>query len=162
MEELLKELEEAKAKIAEIEEKIKEKQEEEKAGRWKPENGEYYYYVSGCGEVQRSTFKELNSWDIECFKFGNCFETEDEAKFALEKLKVIAELKRFAEPKDRKWDNFNKHFFIIYGFCDEKISVHSYITEKKKDIYFESREKALEAIKAVGEERLKKYYFEVE
>lgn len=162
MEDLRKELEEAKAKIAEIEKKIKEKQEEEKAGRWKPDSGEYYYYVSGCGEVQRSTFKELNSWDIECFEFGNCFETEEEAKFILEKLKVIAELKKYAEPKDRVWDGNNNHYFIYYDVIDGKIEINFRTIIKLPTIHFESEVKAKEAIEAVGEDRIKKYYLEVE
>lgn len=105
MEDLRKELEEAKAKIEEIEKKLTQKE----SGVWKPEYGQKYWLITDDGEVVWNNYS--NSQNTR-YLMGNCFKTEDEAKFALEKLKVIAELKRFAEPKDRVWDGDNNHYFI--------------------------------------------------
>lgn len=155
MEDLRKELEEAKAKIAEIEKKLA----QEESGFWKPETGEMYWFVMDEGKVAWNNYS--NSHNTR-YLMGNCFKTEEEAKFAREKLKVIAELKKFAEPKKREWDGCNDHYCIYYYIYEEKIKIDSYTVSKLPIIYFESKEKAIEAIEAVGEDRIKKYYLEVE
>lgn len=55
--------------------------------RWKPENGEMYWYVWHDGSVCWCYF--TGSSDERHFKFGNCFKTEAEAKAAAEKVKAL-------------------------------------------------------------------------
>lgn len=158
MEELLKELEEAKAKIAEIEKKIEEKKSE--TGRWKPEEGDKYWFINDIGDIYKSEWNNVNI-DKERYSIGNYYRTKEEANFAIEKLKVIAELKEFAEPKDRKWDGIISHYFFCYDYDEEEIAI-SYNCYWKGTIYFESEEKAQQAIDAVGEERVAKYLLGVD
>ena len=168
MEELLKELEEAKKKITEnekkimeIEKKIEEKLEKEKSGRWKPQKGDIYWFISNIGCISKGQW-DNHSVDRERYLVGNCFKTKEEAEFAAEKLKVIAELKEFAEPKDAVWDGTKFHCFITWDFWEGGISVKSICTYKGNDIYFSTREDAEKAIAEVGEERVKKYYLQME
>ena len=158
MEELLKELEEAKRKIADIEKKIEEKKTE--TGRWKPRKADNYWFISGDAQVTKDLWTN-HFIDSMRYKIGNCYKTESEANFAIEKLKVIAELKEYEEPKSRAWDGIISHYFIYYDYNREKIAI-SYNDYYKGGIYFESEEKAKQAIDAIGEDRIKKYYLEVE
>lgn len=161
MEELLKELEEAKAKIAEIEKKIEKEQEKEKGRRWKPQEGDIYWFISNSGLVGSSQW-DNHYIDRERYLIGNCFKTKEDAEFAAEKLKVIAELKEFAESKDVVWDGTKSHCLITWDFWEGGISVKSICTYKGNDIYFSTRKDAEKAIAEVGKERVKKYYLQVE
>ena len=96
-------------------------------------------------------------------RFGNVFLTEEDAKFASERLKVIAELKKYAKKfSDEEWLNqsIEKHY-IIFDYEDHVINIGYVCVTKVSDIYFESEEKAQEAIESVGEDRVKKYYLGV-
>lgn len=159
MEELLKELEEAKQKIADIEKKIEEKKVE--TGRWKPKEKEGYCFINSCGQVTYDVWSN-HCVDNKRYNIGNLFKTEAEATFAIEKLKVIAELKEYEEPKSRAWDGIISHYFIYYDYNREKIAITYNDYYKGGGIYFESEEKARQAIDAIGEDRIKKYYLEVE
>ena len=133
---------------------------EPESRRWKPKRGQTYYFITGTGEIISNTWNE-GYYDILRFAVGNVFETKEEAEFEVERLKVIAELKEFAEPEDREWDGQTNHFHISgYGDSDT-ISIFSCEVVKTPTIYFESVEEAQEAIKAVGEDRIKKYYLRV-
>jgi hypothetical protein len=76
----------------------------------------------------------------------------------------MAELEQYAEPKYRCWNGENGHWYITYIVKNEEIKIICAIAyyRKHNDIYFESEKKVREAIKAVGWERIKKYYLEVE
>jgi hypothetical protein len=159
MEELLKELEELKQKIADIENKIAKKKVE--TGRWKPEEGDTYWFINDIGDICKSTWDNVNT-DRKRYLIGNCYQTKEECEFAKEKLKVIAELKEYAEPKDRAWDGTNIHYYICCSYTPFKeVGIICTNCVKRNEIYFETKEKALQAIDAVGEERIKKYYLEV-
>lgn len=159
MEELLKELAEAEQKIAEIEKKIEEKKAE--TGRWKPKEGEAYWSIDSCGQVMYDIWHNYLI-DSMRYKIDNCYKTEEEAEFVAEKLKVIAELKEFAEPKNRVWDGMNYHYYFSFDYQTNKVVLDVNWQTKRSHIYFESKAKARQAINAVGEKRIKKYYLEVE
>jgi hypothetical protein len=159
MEELLKELEEVKQKIADIEKKIEEKKME--TGRWKPEEGDTYWFVTLYGQAAHDI------WDNELidnkrYEIGDLFKTKEEAEFAIEKLKVIAELKEYEEPKDREWDGVNLHYYFYYNCGMKEIGIACNYSFKSEHIYFESKEKAEQAIDSIDEKRIKKYYLEVQ
>lgn len=160
MEELLKELAEAKQKIAEIEKKIEEKQAE--TGRWKPEVGDRYWFINSYGQAAHEIWNN-NRIDNDRYEIGNLFKTKAEANSAIEKLKVIAKLKEYAEPKNRAWDGSNLHYFICYNHTPfNEVGIVCTNCVKRNEIYFETKEKAQQAIDAVGEQRIAKFYLEVE
>lgn len=147
----------------EYDEKIAKLQEEPKTGRrWKPENEEEYYYLSEHGEIIVA-FWDNYLIDNDRYAIGNCFKTKEEAEFMVEKLKVLVELKEYADD-EQEWEYDNCHWHIGYNPNTECIKVGYFIFTKSIpfNIYFSSEEQAQKCIDAIGEERLKKYYFCVE
>lgn len=61
-----------------------------KEKRWKPENGEMYWYFWNDGTACWGNFTGTS--DERRFKFGNCFKTEEEAISA-----TVAKLKEPAQ-----------------------------------------------------------------
>ena len=57
--------------------------------------------------------------------------------------------------------NFNKYYIIFDNSVDKIIFPCCNYMQNQGTIYFESKELALKAIEEVGEERLKKYIFNV-
>lgn len=140
----------------------KAKKAEKKA--WKPEKEEYCCYITDSGHVEGSTWSNILDWR-ESYAIGNCFPTKEAAEFAVEKLKVIAELKRFAEEHNEEIDwkaPMQQKVNLAYSHEFNRIEHNILGSWQSNDIYFSSVEIANAAIEAIGEERLKKYYFEVE
>lgn len=141
--------------------------EEPKGKVYKPKPQEMYYFLAGDGTPTAD--HNLDDGSVEKFiSIGNCFETGEEAKHMVEKLKVIKELRDFAlENNNEKIDWRDKcigKYFITYDFYDEEISIASYTFRNflPFEIYFTSKEIAQKAIKTIGEYRIKKYYFDIE
>lgn len=86
----------------------------------------------------------------------------------VEKLKVIHELQKFAYENNEKeidWNDAKQYKqFLIYDVDDKEIYIDSSIYYKSElfNIYFTSLDIAREAIKTIGENRIKKYYFDIE
>lgn len=144
--------------------KLVEKANKPKSKVWKPENREEYYFIWGRG----ITDGVWSGYDIDenRYSIGNCFKTEEEAQNAVERLKIRAELQRFAdehnEPID--WKNRNTaKWYIRFNYDDEIVEWSPVRTARDTfQIYFSSEEVARAAVQAVGEERIKKYLFGVE
>lgn len=54
--------------------------------RWKPKDGETYYFIYSHGEVQEWEW-DGDYYDIERYKLGVCFQTEEQAKEASKRVK---------------------------------------------------------------------------
>lgn len=121
-----------------------------------------YYCLDAIGEASQSIWYDEKK-DKNRLSIGNVFLTKENAEFAIERLKVIAELKKYAkEFSDEEWQNqsMGKHY-ITFNYEDHAIKIGYLCYLKGNDIYFETKEKAQEAIKWVGEDRVKKYYLGV-
>lgn len=140
-----------------LKERIAELEEQEKDEQGLPQYDYKYWYVDFDGSVS-STFYDNNHYiDRYHQEIGNLFQTKDEAEFAVEKLKVEAELRKYSGPA-------SEGSAYIYRLADTNqigLGVKFY-SQSQGTIYFESAEKAKQAIEAVGEERIKKYLFGVE
>ena len=86
----------------------------------------------------------------------------------VEKFKVIRELQKFANENNEKeidWKNKTQcKYYLVYDTKDEDLYV-DYTTYSKREpfnIYFTSSKIAKKAIEEIGEDRIKKYYFNVE
>ena len=130
--------------------------------RWKPAYGERYYAITnGTGKVDPLTWKN-DDYDFDALSIGNVFHTEEEAKFEVERLKVITELKAFAEKNNDEIDWANTltwKYYIGYLYEFDKVVANGIKQILHNDTYFSSMEIAKRAIETVGENRLKKYYF---
>ena len=131
---------------------------------WDLKNGDVYYFLTSYGYVMKTVWVNTDA-DNEKLSIGNAFLTEEDAEFARERLKVITELKRYAkEFSDEDWARGScvKKYYIYYNWSKGKVFAnYNYYVSYGNQLLFESGEKAQEAIDAVGEERIKKYYFGV-
>lgn len=134
--------------------------------RWKPKDGDPYYYIMGDGDVGRTTYYRHSLCDMGRITINNYFKTEEEAEFAVEKAKVYLELKNFADENNEpiNWNNpLQEKFYIMWDY--EKCSIiytYSCWMKTLDAIYFSSKKLANQAIETVGEDRIKKYLFGVE
>lgn len=141
---------------------------EEENKYWEPQRGEKYYYISIYKEGANGTKNAGYYIDSFNFSVGNCFKTKEEAEHMVEKLKVIHELQKFAfENNEEKIDwNDTKQYkrFLVYDTDDKEICVdyRTYVKNEPFNIYFTSFNLARQAIKTIGEDRIKKYYFDIE
>ena len=140
---------------------------EEKKKYWTPKEKEKYFYIEDCMGV--SDDRNVQAPIDYCrFNIGNFFKTKIEAEHILEKLKVIHELQKFAYENNEgeiDWKNFNQcKYYLVYDTKDEDLYVDYtvYCESEPFNIYFTSFDIARKAIKTIGEDRIKKYYFNVE
>ena len=148
---LQEELKALKERIAELEELVKEEQEF-------PQDGDKYWLIEETLGVSRYAWAG-DDFDNKLLSVGNVFRTKQQAEFAIEKLKVEAELRKYSKP----FEPMENNFYIVFDASDVSVDVW-YVSYSKIQgaIYFESKKKAIEAIETVGEERIKKYIFGVE
>ena len=148
---LLNRIEEMEKELAELKSKVKE-------GPKFPEYGDTYWCIDASGIVYANEFEGIQA-DRNILEIGNVFKTAEGAEFAVEKLKVEAELREFSRPfeyGENCTEFYYDHDFGRIMFCTLTAS------QTQGAIYFESREKAQQAVYTVGEDHIKKYLFGVE
>ena len=148
---LQEELKALKERIAELEEQAKEEQEF-------PKMGDIYWRIDDRGSVDNCMYNNYYT-DNHRQAIGNFFKTKEQAEFAVEKLKVEAELRKFSRPFE--YGKFNYYLLFDIDGNNFRTDVTSYCPSQGA-IYFESEEKAQQAISTVGEDRIKKYIFGME
>lgn len=145
------EIKSLKKRIAELEEQVEQEKEF-------PQDGDTYFFVDNYAEVMGSVWHG-DDYDQGRSSIDNVFKTKGQAEFAVEKLKVEAELRKFSKPFEL--GSFNHYIFLDTGSDYLDVDSLSYC-HSQGTIHFESEEKAQQAIEAVGEDRIKKYIFGVE
>lgn len=140
---------------------------EEKKKWWEPKVNEQYFYIRSTGIVDYNNC-DNDKVDKLFQSFGNCFQTEEQAEFMAEKLRVIHELEKFAFENNEEeidWnDSKQGKYYLYFDYTDMSIVIDSYYVcqDTPFAVYFTSNEIAEKAIETIGEERIKKYYFGVE
>lgn len=146
---------------------VKEKEQELKnlfgikeSKKWEPNHKEDYFFVNDILETLYDTWMGSCVDTYRYFR-NNCFKTRKEAEFHSEQIKVYNGLKNFAIENNGEidWDdNDAKKWYICFNYDNNEISTnYSYYLQNVGQIYFTSDELAEQAIKIVGEERIKKY-----
>ena len=133
---------------------------EEKPTRiWKPEFGEKYYYMTTSGNVAQDTFN--TSFDKYRLSFRNVFKTAEEAQHMLQKIRIINQLQ---ELSNIKFSENKGKYFIYYNFRENRVlcTETNYTKIIPFEVCFKTREDCQKAIETIGEDNLKKYYFDVE
>jgi hypothetical protein len=134
---------------------------------WKPKKGDKYFIISSRLEVVKFNNQE-DSIDKKVINSGNCFKTKEEAQHMVDKLKVIKELQDFAiENRDEEIDWYDKEqdkWAICYDIENKEIAYESgkKIKSVPFNVYFATEKDCERAIKTIGEDRIKKYYFDIE
>lgn len=119
------------------------------------------YYIINFDETVCPQMCCYDNDDNELFEIGNFYLTKEEAEFEVERRKVIRELKKCAEKKPINTKGCYNHF-IYYDSSKERVLSCANNSNCYNFIYFLSKRDAEKAIKTIGEDRLKKYYFGVE
>lgn len=125
--------------------------------RWRGEKGDDYYFINAIGIVRQNK-EDTSEVDDLRYGIGNYFKTKEEAEFESERLKVIADLKDWATP-----GNDVKYIIDIRnteeGVIHLEVEANCCYSYQASELCFESKEIAKDAIRAVGEDRIIKYYF---
>lgn len=136
---------------------IKAALEEHKKKQIWPQKDDPYYYIDTKGSVDIEFYVD-DVYDNGRLNLGNCFKTQEEAKFKLEQLKVMHELEQLAD-NDGEWNVHLPHYYIQYDYEDGWMVTDYTYRLKANMFYFQTREAAQAAIDKIGADRLKKYYF---
>lgn len=127
---------------------------------------EIYYSICPNGNIVSSVENDT-LYDESCWKFGNYYNTKEEAEFVKQKQLVYQELKKYALEQNTgeiDWENYLQIKYFIY--CNTKSNDLGIMDVSKRKIagqvYFTSEKIAENAIKAIGKDRIKKYLFEID
>lgn len=138
-------------------------QEKENNKSWKPKEGDTIFYIIESGRVISGSFLSLLPSDNDKVLFNNAFQTREEAEHMLEKIKIINKLRELSNISFN--DNCKQEKFVIFYNTENqqiRITQHTFIREIPFNIYFKTEEDCQNVIETIGEDNLKKYYFDVE
>ena len=133
---------------------------------WKPKFGESYWSIRPWSGAVRVCYND-HKVDGFAVSMGLCFQTEEEAEFIVDKLRVIHELEKFAYENNTEeidWNDTNQEkLYLVMNSKNKTIDVfHTCMwIEIPFNVFFTSEEIARKAIETIGAERIKKYYFGV-
>ena len=113
-----------------------------------------YYYVSPYGEIIYTKYDDARTEKM-MRDIGNVFLAEEAAEYAVEYFKVLSEMREWAGNWDDSWRIVYTPPFIapILDVALKRCSAG--------ELRFATKEDAENCIKAVGKDRLIKYYFGV-
>lgn len=131
---------------------------------WNLKGYDNYYLIGDNGSIYEYIWHE-NKINYKRLEIGNIFLTKEEAEFERERLKVEAELLKYGGTRDMMSlgdENTKKWFMKCIHKQSPLLSIDSYWTVNNQGvIYFKSQEAILNAIAKIGEDRIKKYIFNV-
>lgn len=123
---------------------------------WELKNGDWYHCINVKGEVMSDVWREVVYPEREV---GNAFLTKEDALKDVERRKVETLLIKHG---GRRWFNgYNHNFHIGLDEYEEHLKAYILMTPTQGTIYFDTEKQARQAVKDIGEERLKKALFEV-
>ncbi|MGH2116592.1 hypothetical protein [Aerococcus sp. L_32] len=140
----------------EFNEKIKALKAEVSQEKEFPQDGDEYWYIDDEGDILNEKWDGLDFEEYR-LEIGNIYKTEDEAEFAVDKLKVEAELRKFSRPFKR--DSLN--FVMCFDTEEDKLYGETRRFMNQGSLYFDWGQVA-RAVDEVGEGRIKKFIFGVE
>ena len=128
---------------------------------WDLKEEDMYYFINCYGEID-STFYDCEE-DVDIIECGNAFLTREEAEHEVERRKCEVILLKYGtrDLMSLGHDSTNKYSIIYNNYRTSIDIVYEQFVQNQGTIYFESKELAHKAIEEVGEDRLKKYVFNV-
>lgn len=126
---------------------------------WELENGDRYFVLYTDGDMADYEWKRDGGISKGYRDQGNVFRTKEEAEKDVERRKVETLLIKHG---GRRWFNgYNHNFHIGLDEYEEHLKAYILMTPTQGTIYFDTEKQARQAVKDIGEERLKKALFEV-
>lgn len=152
---ILDEIRKTKEYLANIEKML----EECEYGRWKPKDGETWYYLNTYLEVIEDYC--LTKMDSLFCKRYNCFQTREQAEAEAEKILVRRMLEDIARRLNKgvrlNWDKNEQSKYYIELYRNNIITNFFYAHKAQGTVYCLDENFIDVAIQEIGEERLKKY-----
>ena len=128
---------------------------------WDLEEGDTYYSIYGNGNVSSEKKWFDDDYENNYREIGNCFLTKEEAETEVERRKIEVKMLRLGGRRNIKICNDN--YYITY---DHKTRNLAYLNRNwmhsQGIIFFDTYVDVDKAVKAIGEDRIKKYIFGVE
>lgn len=146
----------AKQDIEEVTREYEEEINSRGGGHWIPGEEESYWWIDAEGYVDWTEWHNCHD-DERRLLIGNVFETREKAKFEVERLKILAIIKKYSRP----FVQYGNNYYIAFDHKDDSIAIDSFFYYDIGIYYFESEEMAQKVIDEIGEDRLKKYWFGV-
>lgn len=127
--------------------------------RWRAKKEDMYWFVDSDG---KPTWWHENNRNIDDFYYdtNNYFQTEQEAQRYADVLEIERQLKKFADEHNCEidWSNSLAKCYLSYNYDTQSISIDSaWARREPRVIYFSSRKIAEQAIKTIGEDKIKDY-----
>ena len=120
--------------------------------RWKPGESEDWFAIGTHGSIRHYT-EGINSDSFECCNdVANVYRSEDDAEFALERRRVLAEI-------DEWRGEYGDPVSIAYYENNDRVESIAALYPNRGEALFANYEDADGCIRAIGQKRLKKYYF---
>lgn len=126
---------------------------------WDLQNGDEYYYIDMCGDFDITTFGVGSCLvDKKMIEIGNAFLTKEEAEFEVERRKIETEMLRLGGRRNIKTCNDN--YYIKYDNKTRNLAYFNRnLMHSQGSIFFDTYVDVDKAVKAIGEDRIKKYIF---
>lgn len=134
---------------------------EEDCKRWRAKKNELYWFISSAVTVSSSR-EENDPVDETRYRIGNYYKTREEAKEAIEKMKIYMQLKdlalRLNEGEKIDWANSNQYKYNIYYEPGGLATTDAYCYQELGQIYCVNRYFLEVAEQEIGEKNLKKLF----
>ena len=122
-------------------------------------DGVEYYCVNELLECEKRVFKDGIIYDMVNERNYNVFNSEEEAKFEIKRLKVYRGLRLFST----KYKEDSERFSIYYDSVSNKIEYVSTknTNTKNAELLFQTEKDARDAVEFVGYDNVLKYYLDI-
>ena len=147
----------AKSEIEKATEEYNRELKERNTRHWIPAEEEKYWWVDGEGYIDWASWYGCTD-DEGRLPIGNVFKTEKEEEFEVERLKILAIMKKYSKP----FEQYRNNYCIVFDQEEDSVEIKIFSMWDTGIYYFESEEMALKVIDEIGGYRLKKYYFRIE
>lgn len=124
---------------------------------WDLKEGDTYYSIYGNGNVSSEKKWFDDDYENNYREIGNVFLTREEAEFEVERRRIETEMLRLGGR--RKFNRGKDNYFIMYTRIEGLDYVNYHSMHEQGVIYFDSELDAINAVKTIGKDKIKKYIF---
>lgn len=129
---------------------------------WDLKENYEFYCIGFDGSINKTSYHKDFITDKEILEIGNAFLTREEAEHEVERRKCEAILLKYGTRNFMSFEYYDDKYYIMYNNTLENVYVDCCnFMQIQGSIYFKTKELAQKAIEECGEERLKKYVFNV-
>ena len=156
---ILEEIDKTKEHLASMEKLLDECEYE----RWKPADGERYYFLDTYGSISSDGFCSSDYFASQRYQHYNCFQTREQAEQEAEKILIRRQLESIARRLNKgeyiDWGIVEKKkYYLFYCTINSTIAMTSIRANKVQGTIYCLDEKFGDvAVKEIGKERLIKY-----